>query len=1031
MENENNSRFEADQVEVEEQERRMESNENIASFPADNDMPRQRNHQSGLENVYLARGLTSAAIENQNHSSTPLHTNILDSNLTATTTAATNNDDDANNTQGFYDEKCHHNYEEDEDNSGIQNHSSYKFRPNHNHTSSFNNDDKNDNFARAATALVGHDNNCHDYKDDRNYQERTNKTQENNHNSLHIDIDSRKLVQPLEMISPSSSLIADDDTTHATCNDHGMIEDDLHNSASLENLPDTANLQNSSDISNIISHNNHNHDTSSQSSMIQSPPPPPPPPSEQTAREQLIERERQGRLERERARLKQQLALSRERDEEDEAYAEFDRVRERIASIDNNSLDNSLDVMDLTDVEEEDDIHQTYNGEQGTVTNDSRNHNLLDIVNNVENEQNVSTVTDISTRVNTLGTNTGAVPANSSISEMVHDSTIMAPTIRETNINDNETTGNDINEDLSPLGFTMERFLQDGVVVSPTDDSRTSGGPINGGETVNNNSSTEVTLTGGIEDVHHDVIDQQTDNDSNTNHQLVDLTSESSNTITGTADMSIAAGAVNSSELVPSPPISRIGSSDVGGSSIGGGDGGGSSTNRNEREYAFNDNAPRLARLTEAEILELAEIDYASVGNMPPRSERDEQHLPSIHDLSGLGRMSNISDQTHTTMLESMSMASADIDISQSEANSRTSTSIGHADGYTNSPVIDTSLGTGPSTANSLPPFASMTPMEQIERFSVPMIRNDTGDNRISTSIGHTDGYTHSPVADTSLGTGSSVNRSLPPFAAMIPMEQIERFSAPMSRSNIGDEKDEYPTKMPPKENETTKLNCSDTDLKPSDLDYGNLKPPALVDGDLKSPSLVNVDLPNNGFRLNLDDGAVEILNEQDESNETYNLPNRIIRPGIVKASTPTNSIHRRSQTTPNIPNFIDGFDYSKYKDPYDKNDLDQAEALIANEELLPLPTGTHQSDFKDYGATTLQHDINQDLHVHSQSGSDEDYDEETRELIAIKRNRRESIDVIVQSVFSSVRSMSTEDIEADINDCDKYLRSNMVQRGT
>ena len=58
--------------------------------------------------------------------------------------------------------------------------------------------------------------------------------------------------------------------------------------------------------------------------------------------------------------MKQQLALSRERDEEDEAFADFDRVGEEqewfaIASsmdidIDTDS-NNSLDTMDLTDLE--------------------------------------------------------------------------------------------------------------------------------------------------------------------------------------------------------------------------------------------------------------------------------------------------------------------------------------------------------------------------------------------------------------------------------------------------------------------------------------------------------------------------------------------------------------------------------------------------------------------------------------------------------------------------------------------------------
>jgi len=73
------------------------------------------------------------------------------------------------------------------------------------------------------------------------------------------------------------------------------------------------------------------------------------------------------------------------------------------------------------------------------------------------------------------------------------------------------------------------------------------------------------------------------DDDSNTNHQLVDLLSEGSSSTTDIAEMSLAAGVGNSSELVSSPSISRIGSndvsvSDVAGSSIIGGGGGWSSS---------------------------------------------------------------------------------------------------------------------------------------------------------------------------------------------------------------------------------------------------------------------------------------------------------------------------------------------------------------------------------------------------------------------------------------------------------------------
>ena len=83
-------------------------------------------------------------------------------------------------------------------------------------------------------------------------------------------------------------------------------------------------------------------------------------------------------------------------------------------------------------------------------------------------------------------------------------------------------------------------------------------------------------------------------------------------------------------------------------------------------ESALNNNPnhePRLARLTEAEISEMAEIDYASVGNMPPQSVRDDENhdiLASFPDVSGgssgfRGR-GTFSEGTQTTLQESVSM---------------------------------------------------------------------------------------------------------------------------------------------------------------------------------------------------------------------------------------------------------------------------------------------------------------------------------------------------------------------------------------
>lgn len=782
----------------------------------------------------------------------------------------------------------HHVHDEDDINAVVVDHPSYSFRPIDSHESYLdNNHGANDNnllvsSGRFETASV--DDNCHYYRDEREYDNRT--PQQNNHQ---INIQTRDFVRSLDnQISPSSSLIADDDTSEV-CDDDVMNV--LHNTSSLENIPEAAEVKDQS-LDGFITRDE-NHDTiSSHSSII--PSPAPPPPSEQTAREQLIERERQGRLERERARLKQQLALSRERYEEDEAYADIDRMRQRVESIDNNSLD----VMDLTDAEDE------GNNEGG------HNHNQSsDII-----------LPDYDPHSNQLGAN--------SITEFVRGLTPASEVdIRENNdvFDDNmrvrsRSRGNSSSADRStptgnispsPLGFTMERFLQDRVIVQSTVAPSIH---LNGDEVETRDTSTLQSIRSEPDNGHNEVDDQSIDNDSNTNHQLVDLLSETSNT-SEVVDISMRTGAINSLDLVSHtlPLVSGV----------------------NVRRSEGN----RLERLTEAEILDLAEIDYASVGNMPPRSERDEQHLP---DLSGMGGMSNLSDQTCTTMLESISMASVDADASRSEACSHSSTHLQSIHGLanTNSPVAI-------AASDLLPTF------------------QDVGSTK--------------------------------PINEVLQSDMIE--------PSIDDHDKDSPLKSPPEletlQKEPIKDNVTDN----------NLKPPALV--------------IETGFE-EIDHN--EVRDDHQGNDEVFNFPNRVIRPGIINPpNQPPTPLHRRSQTTPiSLSNFVDDFDFNKYTEgPYHRNgDVNTLDDFL-------ISIDPNQASFRDYGSTSLQNNsFDQEQQYVLNDPKDEENDEEHHPLFAKKTHRRESIDEIMDSVFSSVRSLSTDDIEADIKDCDKYLASKVLDRG-
>jgi len=228
----------------------------------------------------------------------------------------------------------------------------------------------------------------------------------------------------------------------------------------------------------------------------------------------------------------------------------------------------------------------------------------------------------------------------------------------------------------SPLGFTMERFLSDGVVVA--EGSRASGGGVGeveneGGTTSSNRVEEEhviedsaTTLNDGQEH-HQDLMDHH-------HHQLMSPI-EGESFGGGSADMDGVSmeGAdprQNASEILSSH-LDSSSEMDVGDGVSGGGrgliPGMGMSIHHHHHHHPPTNNdpdnhEPRLARLTEVEITEMAEIDYASVGNMPPRSVRDDDN--EHHDLIlGVGTTRTgqaFSEGTQTTLQESLSVMSGE-----------------------------------------------------------------------------------------------------------------------------------------------------------------------------------------------------------------------------------------------------------------------------------------------------------------------------------------------------------------------------------
>jgi len=700
-------------------------------------------------------------------------------------------------------------------------------------------------------------------------------------------------------------------------------------------------------------HNEHDDD------LNRSPPSLPlPRQSEQTAREQLIERERQARLERERARLKRQLVRLRALDEEDQAFAAADIARVNSDdSIANTDRSTGLHL----------DMHASMDTDMNGLELNVRDDPIRSASNIEENDDNFDLDADLIIHTDesddksvacTVGGRGGSDHIqNQHQNGEGHDDSQLSSGADQQNINGG------VDRAPSPLGFTMERFLQDGVARehgSASHPVHVHASMLQQGknEIVVENHDSPLDLEPTTTSREDDTSSGKDSCEHNLREQplpLMDLRSDilplvppslslmgpstgvslgvgapiignstspfSSPCIVGLVDTTSSRSIhplvtlldahahahlepiANSIDVDPqiSSVVTRANSVEIS-----------ENSSRHDSEH-IGSQQPRLAQLTEAEILEMTEIDYASVGNMPPRSERDEQHLP---DISGMSNA--FSDQTHTTILESESAISID------DESSNTRDSIAHE-----------SQGQ---------PIYKLLPLDNV---------------------------------------------------ASIPNESL----------------------LSPTSNTSILAQGSETSLQRSD--FSDRKPAARPMIELKDQAweekhaVVDIERPNG-------------------SDDTYGLPNRIIRPGMIKLPTSKNAstLHRRAQTTPNFTRFVDDFDYCKYNDDAGtgRNSVfsqhDQSHIVNMNGSIV-YPNVNVRSEiafFTDYGTATVESLKSKESEEHFPLLTVENPN------LPIRTSRTHTND-LMESVFSSVRSLSTADLEADINDCDKYLASTVLSR--
>ena len=189
-----------------------------------------------------------------------------------------------------------------------------------------------------------------------------------------------------------------------------------------------------------------------------------------------------------------------------------------------------------------------------------------------------------------------------------------------------------------PLGYAMERFLSEQVAVSDQNDGN---GDNSQGEQETDSSSASITNQQGR---RLDDATAERDRD----HNRVQFQSPSLASA-GTEDFDVGASLPDGDIIVASPArAERAPSFDA------------SLSRRSDTTSAADstmDFSPRLARLTETESLEIDEVDYASVGNVPPRSVRDEDEEMGAPFI---GQMGSSFAGTQTTTLETNSIPSAE-----------------------------------------------------------------------------------------------------------------------------------------------------------------------------------------------------------------------------------------------------------------------------------------------------------------------------------------------------------------------------------
>ena len=435
-----------------------------------------------------------------------------------------------------------------------------------------------------------------------------------------------------------------------------------------------------------------------------------------TARERLVERERQSRLERQRAQVKRRIAMNREAEEMELARAGID-------------------------VENDDEILSDHNN-HGEGSSDA--HQQIETLDQLAGRDGsiVGTVGDASTHGGDASTHGGDVEHHD------HEYDVSVPPPGE--VVGTAAPASEGDQGGLALGYAMERFLSEQVVVPDQGQSNSLDGVVGSESEALENGPVSSDRGGDIAPTDMNDIDITTvPNDSNvaTQTHLVDLeesehmrnsVSERSHSparSVGVAPpMSMESypphsnGSVRSvgtsnqgsidEQIMPSPPV-RAGSYDLS-ASVRSEDG----TN-DPNDSTGGDFAPRLARLTEADISEMNTLDNASVGNVPPRSIRDEDEplltMGSFTDGIGVSIAG-----TQTTAVETVSSV-------RSTAGGRRSMSSIHSEAdeeeenrnlLTMSPVAGSIGSSGSDGRNSR--RLGMLPGEGQGLRSSPLVPNDT-----------------------------------------------------------------------------------------------------------------------------------------------------------------------------------------------------------------------------------------------------------------------------------------------------------------